>query len=88
MQAANHETTLQWIAELFGEPRDRITLQTSRSDIANWDSLGVLTLMAEVDERYHLTLTDKDVKALQTVGDLVRWLNDRNPSTAPGTKDA
>jgi acyl carrier protein len=70
----NQEEALKWIAELFEEPVDDIKPETQRDEIPMWDSLGVLTLMAEVDEKFGLVLSDEDMKAMSKVGDILQVL--------------
>lgn len=65
---------LAWIAELFSEPLDHITPETKREDVANWDSLGLLTMMAELDERFQIILSESDIESMLSVGDLLDCL--------------
>ena len=78
MSARTITTTesLKWIAELFGEPVEAITQETKREDIPNWDSLGVLTLMADLDEMFEITLSDSQLESIATVGDLLKHLRE------------
>ena len=68
------EEALDWIAELFEEPREKITPETDRKAIPAWDSLGVLTLMAALDEKFNIILSDKDVRGMEKVADLLQIL--------------
>ncbi|PYM13307.1 MAG: hypothetical protein DME18_09350 [Verrucomicrobia bacterium] len=68
------EEALHWIAELFEEPRENITPETDRKAIPAWDSLGVLTLMAALDEKFNIILSDKDVRGMEKVADLLQIL--------------
>lgn len=65
---------LNWIAELFELDASTITVDTPRRDIATWDSLGVLTLMAGLDEKFDLAVTDDDMRELQKIGDIIDLL--------------
>ena len=67
---------LDWIAELFGEPVEGITQETKRENIANWDSLGVLTLMADLDDMFEITLSDSQIESIETVGDVLKYLRE------------
>lgn len=68
------EDALKWIADLFEEPAGRIALDTTRDEIAAWDSLGTLTLMAGLDEQFDIQLTADQIATLKTVRDLVELL--------------
>lgn len=65
---------LVWIAKLFDQPVDKLTSATSRDDIPMWDSLGVLTLMAEFDGKFGIVLTDADMRGMRKVGDIFEVL--------------
>lgn len=64
------EEALKWVAELFEESPDQLRPETPRQDIPTWDSLGVLTLMASMDEKFGILLSDADMKAMQKVDDI------------------
>ena len=68
---------LDWLAEVFNEPRDNITPETRRDDIASWDSLGVLTLMADLDDKFDLVLSDQEMRPMQAIGDILAVLRER-----------
>lgn len=53
-----------WIANLFEEPVDTIQPDTPREDIPSWDSLGILTLMAGLDEDFDIQLSDEEIQGL------------------------
>ncbi len=65
---------LAWLADVFQEPAGKLTAETPREAIAMWDSLGVLTLMAELDERFDLVVSDQDMRAMAKVGDVMSLL--------------
>ena len=73
----SEEQALDWLAALFQEPREKITADTPRGAIPAWDSLGVLMLMAELDEKFNLLLSDQDMRGLNKVGDLMSLLRER-----------
>jgi len=74
----NREEALKWIAELFEEPVENIQPGTAREAIPMWDSLGVLTLMAELDERFQIALTTDAVLAMCRVDDILSILEDHD----------
>ena len=65
---------LSWIADLFEEPLENIKPETSRKDIPGWDSLGVLNLMAGLDEEFNIQLTDEEIQELREVEDILKML--------------
>jgi acyl carrier protein len=65
---------LTWIAEVFEEPLERIKADTLRKEIVGWDSLGTLVLIAALDERADIHLTEKDIDGMKSVGDILEIL--------------
>ena len=66
----NKEEALEWISEVFEEAPGRIDADTLRKDIPGWDSLGTLSLMAALDERFDIHLSEADIEGMQSVGDV------------------
>ena len=66
----NMEEALAWIADLFEEPVENIQPETLKEDIPAWDSLGVLALMASLDEDFGILLTEEEMQALEKVNDI------------------
>ena len=75
--AVSQEQALDWLAQAFNEPRDKINPETRREDIASWDSLGVLVLMADLDEKFDLVMSDQDMRAMKKIDDVLAVLRDR-----------
>ena len=70
----SQQEALKWFADLFGLPPASITPATTRTEVLTWDSLGVLTLMAALDETFNLVTNDTDMRAMQKVGDVLDLL--------------
>jgi len=65
---------MEWVAGMFDQSAEQLTPETLRDDIPIWDSLGVLTLMAEFDEKFGIVLTDADMRAMGKVDDILAVL--------------
>ena len=70
----NSQAALDWISETFEEPPGRIGLGTVREEIPGWDSLGTLSLIAALDERFDIHLSEQDIESLQSVKDILELL--------------
>ena len=70
----SQQEALKWFADLFGLPPASITPATTRTEVLTWNSLGVLTLMAALDETFNLVTNDTDMRAMQKVGDVLDLL--------------
>jgi acyl carrier protein len=65
---------LAWIAEIFEEPLENIRPEVTKEEIKSWDSLGVLTLMAGLDENYEILLTEEEILELKSIEDVLTLL--------------
>jgi acyl carrier protein len=70
----SQEDALKWITELFEEPPGSLTPETALSSVPKWDSLGVLTLMAALDEKFNLLITADNTIAMRKIGDILDLL--------------
>lgn len=68
------EEAIKWIADIFEEPIERITPETSRMEVNAWDSLGILTLMARFDEDLSILLAESELQEMKSVGDILETL--------------
>jgi acyl carrier protein len=68
------QQALDWIAKVFREPPGKLTPETRRLDVEDWDSLGVLTLMASLDSDFGITLSDEQLQDTNQVGDILQIL--------------
>lgn len=68
------DEALKWVAGLFEESAENITPDTPRDSIVAWDSLGVLTLMAALDEEFGILLTEQEMRTMQKVDDILEVL--------------
>ena len=66
-----------WLAEVFEEPAGALKVETPRHSIVKWDSLGVLTLMAGLDEKFDLVVSDQEMSSMTKIGDVLALLRQR-----------
>jgi len=65
---------LSIIAEAINSPEDAVHPAAQLEDLEGWDSMGVLLLMAELDERFSIILEEDTISAFNTVGDILSKL--------------
>ena len=70
----NAEEAVNWLAQIFEEPAGRLKEDTPRDKIAGWDSLGTLSLIAALDERFDLHLPEAEIEGLQNISDVLAIL--------------
>ena len=68
------QEALRWIEGVFEEAAGSLTPETLREDVPLWDSMGVLALMAVMDEQFGVVMSDDDVITMQRIGDILAVL--------------
>lgn len=66
------------IAEQFNVDADSITMETSFADDLNADSVDIVDLSMAIEEEFGIEeLAEEEASAIATVGDLVRFLQNK-----------
>ena len=65
---------LAWIADVFEEDSDGLGPETERNEIVGWDSMGVLALMAGLDNDFDILLSADDMQAMTKIQDILEVL--------------
>ena len=60
------------------EVEDEVTLNTKRADIAEWDSMGQISLMSMLEEKFGITFEMEELVSLERIQDIVNILKQRN----------
>lgn len=68
---------LKMIADALNEPAEAIHPERSRASMVGWDSMGVLMLTAELDDRFGVELPAEDSRKMQSVNDILDFLRAR-----------
>jgi acyl carrier protein len=74
MKPISTSQALSLLAETFDEPAGSLVPATARDAIAGWDSMGALSLMAELDERFNIELTAEASRSMSRVADVIDLL--------------
>lgn len=61
----------QVFCEVFDDDAITVTEETTAADVAGWDSLMHITLIAEVEEEFDMKFPMKSVVSMKNVGDMV-----------------
>jgi acyl carrier protein len=77
----NQAEALTLIAEIFEAP-DTLTPATLKDNVRGWDSMGVLSLMAEFDDRFSILLTQPQLEQMKSVDDILQILRDHGHISA------
>ncbi|KRB73342.1 acyl carrier protein [Nocardioides sp. Root190] len=62
------------VNEVAGIPADNVQLDKSFSDDLDVDSLSMVEVVVEAEEKFGVTIPDDEVKNLKTVGDAVSYI--------------
>lgn len=68
------ETVRDIIANQIGLDKSRITLESDIIKDLGLDSLGVVELVMEIEDKYGLVADDDVFATLKTVGDVVKYI--------------
>jgi len=69
--AISQSEAVAWFAEIFETTESEISADTQREDIEGWDSMGVLTLMAELDDRFSIILSQDELENINSISNLL-----------------
>ena len=72
------EKLKELIAEQFNVDEDTITMETSFTDDLNADSVDIVDLSMALEEEFDIDeLSEEEASSISTVGDLVRFLQNK-----------
>ena len=72
------QTMRELVAEQFAMEPAEVTMETSFEDDLGADSLDVVDLVMSLEDEFDLEIPDEDVENVRTVGDIVKYLEDRS----------
>ncbi|EEG31613.1 acyl carrier protein [[Clostridium] methylpentosum DSM 5476] len=56
---------------------EKVTMEASISDDLGADSLDVVDLVMSLEEEFNIEIPDEEVENIKTVGDIVKYVEDR-----------
>jgi acyl carrier protein len=65
------DEAMKWIADVLEEDVAKIAPETKREALERWDSLGMLTLIAALDDQFSVVLDEDEMVKLTTVGNIL-----------------
>ncbi len=70
------------VGNILGVAPGEVTLETSRSQFANWDSWAHLQLVMELEGQFNCNFTMEEVIAIASVGDFISLIERKqSPAT-------
>ena len=74
------------IREVFDVKDEKLSLETTVKDLGV-DSLDILDLVNEIEGAFNIEVEDKDLYRMNTVGDMVKYINDAKNENKNNDKD-
>ena len=69
------EEVIKIIASVAEVPEESINLNTNLIADLDLESLDLVTLVSEIENKYESEIPDKEIKKIQTVEDIVNFLS-------------
>lgn len=69
------EEIIKIIAGIVEVPEKSINENTNLLADLDLESLDLVTLISEIETKYELEIPDKEIKKIQTVGDIINYLS-------------
>lgn len=69
------EEVIKIIASVAEVPEESVNLNTNLIADLDLESLDLVTLVSEIENKYELEIPDKEIKKIQTVEDIVNFLS-------------
>ena len=65
------------VMEQLGVELDKVTMEASFADDLGADSLDAVEFIMALEETFDIEVPDEDAEKLKTVGDAVKYINDK-----------
>ena len=71
------EKVKEMLCEQLDVEEDKVTLEASIVDDLGADSLDVVDLIMSLEEEFDVEVPDEDVEGMKTVGDIVKYIENK-----------
>ncbi len=72
------EEIFNLISETLEIPKEKINEKANLVSDLELESLDLVDLIAAFENKYNIEILDKDIKTLQTVGDIIKYIENKN----------
>ena len=72
------EEIINLIKEITEIPTSKIKEDTNLVEDLELDSLDLTEIFAEIEDKYNIEILDDDIYNLQTVNDIIEYIEDKN----------
>lgn len=70
------EEIIKIVSEVSEVPIEKINENTNLVADLDLESLDLVTLVAKFESMYNIEILDKDIKKIQTVGDIINYIKE------------
>ena len=70
------ETVMEIVSEQMGVSRDQLTPETAFINDLGADSLDVVELMMELEEKFDLAIPDEEAEKILTLGEAITYIEE------------
>lgn len=70
---------IQVAANVLGIKKENISLNSSREDIDEWDSLAHLNLIAEIEEQFGVQIPFEETHEIRKLSDFLKYISKSKP---------
>lgn len=68
--------------EIFDDDTLAVTPETSRNDVAGWDSVAQVMLVLAIEEAFDMRFREDEVSSIRSVGDFLEAIEERKAHAA------
>ncbi len=72
------EEIIALVSEVLEVPKEKINEKTNLVSDLDVESLDLVDLIAAFETKYQIEIADKDIKKLQTIGDIIKYIESKN----------
>lgn len=70
----NEQKLLAIFAEVLDVEEDSLAMNTTPSDVAEWDSLATVQLIAEIEDVFDCKIPFEEVERIQAIRDFLKFI--------------
>jgi len=72
------DRVIEIVCEQMGQPKEKVTEETSFINDLGADSLDTVELVMELEDEFDLSIPDEEAEKIRTVGDAVRYIDENS----------
>ncbi len=74
MGSSTKDRVIEIVCEQMGQPKDKVSEETSFINDLGADSLDTVELVMELEDEFDLSIPDEEAEKIKTVGDAIGYI--------------